>query len=242
MKNFALHYEGNNIVAYNKLLFESFPLELFDPSCAITNPTHDNKDEKIHHGRGSIHSFEYNNEKLILRHYHRGGLPAKLIRDKYFWTSLEKSRAMQELQMLSAMQQFDLPVPTPAAARVYKNILTYQADLVTVLIPNSKTLSSILMSESLTDNSWQRIGEVIKKFHQHNCNHADLNAHNIMLDGQGDVYLIDFDNSSINASAGKWQASNLQRLKRSLEKLANNSKEFNYTAIDFSSLMQGYAA
>jgi len=140
------------------------------------------------------------------------------------------------------MQQFGLPVPTPAAARIYKNALTYQADIVTVLIPASNTLSSVLMTEPLSEERWQKIGAIIKRFHEHNCNHADLNAHNIMLDEHDDIYLIDFDRSIIRTSPGKWQASNLQRLKRSLEKLANSHKNFNYKSVDFSSLMQGYAA
>jgi len=240
--NFSLNYEGNNIVAYNKLLFKSFPIALFDVSCSETSSIHIANKAKIQHGRGSIHSFEYNGLKLILRHYHRGGMPAKFNRDKYLWTCLEKTRAMQELEMLSDMQQLGLPVPIPAAARICKSAFTYQADIVTVLIPDSKTLSTVLMNDSLTERSWQKIGEVIKKFHEHNCNHADLNAHNIMIDDSGDIYLIDFDKSTINAASGKWQARNLQRLKRSLEKLANSYNDFKYKSVDFSSLMQGYAA
>ena len=61
-------------------------------------------------------------------------------------------------------------------------------------------------------------------------------------DRHGEVYLIDFDKSKINSLAGKWQANNLDRLKRSLNKLSKNNNNFNYKALDFSSLMQGYAA
>lgn len=242
MKDFALIYEGNDIVAYNKLLFESFPLDLFDPGYLVSNSLRSIDGTKIQHGRGNVYGFEYNNLKLMLRHYHRGGLPAKIINDKYLWLGLEKSRPMQELEMLLVMRQLDLPVPMPAAARICKNGFSYQADIVTVLIPDAKTLSSYLMSAALSEENWQRVGATIKLFHDRNCNHADLNAHNIMLDGLGDVHLIDFDRSKINTSSGKWQAINLQRLKRSLEKLASQDGNFNFKAVDFSSLMQGYAA
>jgi 3-deoxy-D-manno-octulosonic acid kinase len=242
MKDFALIYDGNDIVAYNKLLFESFPLALFDPGCLISNSLRSMEGTEVQQGRGNVYNFEYNNLKLIMRHYHRGGIPAKFIKDKYFWMGLESSRAIQELEMLSTMRQYGLPVPMPAAARVRKNGLSYQADIVTVLIPDSKTLGSSLMVKPLSEENWQHIGETIKRFHENNCNHADLNAHNIMLDDRGGIYLIDFDKSKINSSSGKWQANNLQRLKRSLEKLANRNKNFNYKAVDFSSLMQGYAA
>jgi len=53
MKNFALNYEGNNIVAYNKLLFESFPLALFD------SPRTQNNTDQVEkrQGRGGIRIF-----------------------------------------------------------------------------------------------------------------------------------------------------------------------------------------
>ena len=149
---------------------------------------------------------------------------------------------MQEMEMLSTMHEAQLPVPKPAAVRIHKNKFTYQADIITVLIPNAKTLSSVLMRVALANETWQRVGRVIKNFHNHNCYHADLNAHNIMLNNEGGVYLIDFDKSEIKASSGKWKVKNLQRLKRSLEKLAKNNKGFNYSPADFDSMMQGYAA
>lgn len=241
MKDFELIYEGNDIVAYNKLLFENFPLALFKPESQALNSSRVVKDDVVRQGRGEVYIFEYHNMQLILRHYHRGGMPAKFIHDKYLWQGFENTRAMQELDMLSTMRNFGLPVPVPAAARICKTGLKYQADIVTVLIPDAETLSSSLLAEPLPEEVWQRIGATIKRFHEHNCSHADLNAHNIMLDQHGDVYLIDFDKSKINSSSGKWQASNLNRLKRSLEKLEKMNSNFYYKALDFSSLMQGYA-
>jgi len=62
-----------------------------------------------------------------------------------------------------------------------------------------------------------------------------------MLNDKRDVYLIDFDKSNISASTNAWKMKNLERLKRSLEKLANEHNEFQYSSENFSSLMQGYA-
>jgi 3-deoxy-D-manno-octulosonic acid kinase len=241
MNDIVVNYEGDDIVAYNKLLFEAFPQKLFDPEYLLSNSFLNTNDTKLQYGRGGVYSFEYKDIDLVLRHYHRGGFPAKFIEDKYLWTSLDKSRAMLEMEMLLKMHKAGLPVPNPAAVHIQKSGLTYHADIITVLIPNARTLGFALMEDSISGEDWQRLGQVIKKFHQHNCNHADLNAHNIMLDQKKDVYLIDFDRSEIKASSGKWQMKNLQRLKHSLEKLASTDKKFNYTATDFSSLMQGYA-
>lgn len=245
MKDFTVSVEGDDIVAYNKLLFETFPQALFDPAYLQSSALIRERSIPLQHGRGGVFQFTYNNLDMVLRHYHRGGLPAKIINDQYIWTGLEKSRAMQELQILADMQELELPVPRPAAARVCKKGLIYQADIVTILIPNVTTLSSILTREEISDECWQHIGEVIKKFHQHHFNHADLNAHNIMLNKkQGvcqDVHLIDFDKSKLDESSNGWKMKNLQRLKRSLEKLKNENGGFNFNANNFSSLMQGYA-
>ncbi len=241
MKDIAVNYEGSNIVAYNKILFEGFSQCLFDPKYLETNSLLEFNDTKLQHGRGGVIGFKYKDQDLVLRHYNRGGIPAKIIKDRYVWTGLSTSRAMQEMEMLQSMYKLELPVPMPAAIRVKRNGLTYQADIITVLIPNTKTLSSILLETKVSNEVWQKIGHVIKKFHECNCNHADLNAHNIMKDDQDQIYLIDFDRSNIKNTTGKWKMKNLERLKRSLEKLENSNKEFNYSASDFASIMQGYA-
>jgi len=148
---------------------------------------------------------------------------------------------MQEMEMLLTMHKAGLPVPEPVAVHIHKKGLVYQAGIVTVLIPQSMTLSSILLEAEISSEEWQSIGQMIKKFHEYNCSHADLNAHNIMKDGEGRFYLIDFDKSSIKNISSKWKMKNLERLKRSLEKLASENEEFNYLVSDFASIMQGYA-
>ena len=240
MKNFELSYEGNHIVAYNKILFETFPLTLFDPEYLKSNSFLRSDDIETHGGRGGVHCFEYNDKSLVLRHYRRGGLPAKFVKDQYFWRGLEQTRVIQELRVLSDLSEKNLPVPTPMAAHVYKQGRFYSADIITGLIPNTKALSSILESKVVSDSCWMKIGEIIKKFHNSNCNHADLNAHNILLDNQENVFLVDFDRSKVDVSRNQWRTKNLGRLQRSLEKLANKSTMFNYIPDNFLHLMQGY--
>ena len=48
--------------------------------------------------------------------------------------------------------------------------------------------------------------------------HADLNARNILVDSSGGIYLIDFDRARIREGAERAFRSNLNRLRRSLEK------------------------
>ena len=60
---------------------------------------------------------------------------------------------------------------------------------------------------------------MLARFHRAGLDHADLNAHNILLDAAGNPWLIDFDRSRRRAD-GSWRQSNLDRLARSLAKLS----------------------
>ena len=57
----------------------------------------------------------------------------------------------------------------------------------------------------------------IAKMHRANVNHTDLNIHNILIDDQDKVWIIDFD-KCCQQSDGDWKQSNLDRLKRSFLK------------------------
>jgi 3-deoxy-D-manno-octulosonic acid kinase len=55
--------------------------------------------------------------------------------------------------------------------------------------------------------------------------HADLNAHNIMLGENGEVWLLDFDRGRLR-TPGSWRGRVLDRLARSLAKISNGSIEW----------------
>jgi len=67
--------------------------------------------------------------------------------------------------------------------------------------------------------------------------HADLNANNILLDTTRQVYLVDFDKSSRGAKGSQWKQANLQRLKRSLNKLLQRHSG---SRLDWPALESGY--
>lgn len=242
MDSVEFNHYGNDIVAYNKSLFSEFPVDLFSPEFLSSDPSLRYKrllsaDIK---GRGGLHLFTYHDQSLVLRHYYRGGTVAKFINDAYLWRSLHKTRAMGELQALLVLQRLNLPVPAPVAAHVRRRGLIYRADIITRLIPRSQSLSSRLTENRLPVETWRKIGVVIRQFHDKNCNHADLNAHNILLDEKERVFLIDFDKAVIGRNTSASQKNNIARLQRSLLKLKNMESSFNYSDQDFKSLVEGY--
>jgi 3-deoxy-D-manno-octulosonic acid kinase len=90
----------------------------------------------------------------------------------------------------------------------------------------------------LDAEDWRAVGRCIRRFHDAGVYHADLNAHNVLLAGSV-VYVLDFDRGRYRAP-GTWQAANLARLRRSLDKLARQSKSFFCTEDDWVALGEGY--
>ena len=113
-----------------------------------------------------------------------------------------------------------LPVPAPIAARYVRGLLTYRADLITEHLPDSRTLADAITGAQLPREQWSAVGQTIARFHREGVHHADLNAHNIMLEHAvaPRVYLLDFDRGRIEAR-GSWEQEVLARLRRSLEKI-----------------------
>jgi 3-deoxy-D-manno-octulosonic acid kinase len=76
------------------------------------------------------------------------------------------------------------------------------------------------MAERAEDDAfWARIGAGIRRFHDHGVIHADLNARNILVDAADTVFLIDFDRARRIPGASAQFAANLERLRRSFDKL-----------------------
>jgi 3-deoxy-D-manno-octulosonic acid kinase len=154
----------------------------------------------------------------VLRHYRRGGLVARLTADRYLWRGAAATRSFRELELLAALERLGLPAARPVAALYCRSGLTYGADLLTVAIPGSRSLASLL-DQHPGAAAWHAIGACIRRFHDAGVCHADLNAHNVLLDDAGGVHLVDFDRGSIRAP-GPWRAANVARLERSLARLA----------------------
>jgi len=130
----------------------------------------------------------------------------------------------------------DLPVPQPLAARVVRSGLLYRGDLITRRIPKARSIAELLSVAAPVP--WDAVGRCVRRFHDAGVWHADLNAHNVLLDAEGRVHLVDFDRSGHRSGATGWKQANLTRLRRSLDKLTQGRLE----AAAWSSLLDGYRA
>ena len=194
----------------------------------------------VGHGRGNVWfvSAREGVGSWVLRHYRRGGLIARFVRDRYLWCGGEATRAFRELRLLSTLEQLDLPAARPVAARYERSWLGYRADLLTLAIPDTQPLAELL-DKPRAANFWRGIGRTLRRFHSAGIYHADLNAHNVLIDSQGAVYLVDFDRGAQRAP-GAWCKANISRLHRSINKLrAKHGAEV--SSADWSALLAGYA-
>lgn len=182
-------------------------------------------------GRGSSLFVDAGSEQWVLRPYRRGGLAARLSTNRYLWTGLEDTRAFRELRLTAHLHEQGLPVPRPVAAGVRRHGLSYTAALITVRIGAARALAERLDDTAVT--LLERVGATVRRFHEAGLDHVDLNARNLLVDAQDQVWLIDLDRCRLRAP-GPWREANLERLGRSLAK---------FGALDaLAHVRRGYAA
>ncbi|MFU8831253.1 MAG: 3-deoxy-D-manno-octulosonic acid kinase [Wenzhouxiangella sp.] len=167
-------------------------------------------------GRGQALAVQTDVGAAVLRRYLRGGLVARVVRDRYVFTGYQRSRGFREWLLLDRLFNAGLPVPRPLAASCERHGGLYRAGLLTTLIPGAQPLSSI--ADRLPVADWRKLGATLQAFFAIGLVHADLNANNILHTATGDWYLIDFDRARIVAAPVD-PGPMLARLFRSFDKL-----------------------
>jgi 3-deoxy-D-manno-octulosonic acid kinase len=170
-------------------------------------------------GRGGVVFVDTPAGACALRHYHRGGLAARVSADRYVWTGGERTRAFREFRLLATLSDRGLPVPAPVAARYQREGIAYRADLLTHRIASSRTLAACMTERTLDAELAEDVGATLARFHAANVWHADLNAHNILVDENDVIWLVDFDRGRLRSPDVGWRRANIARLRRSFDKL-----------------------
>jgi len=206
---------NGSVIVYDAMLISQIDPELFEPAHWVGSPRTAGKAG----GRGAAIFITHGGQDWVLRHYYRGGLPGKILADRYLWLGESRVRSFREWDLLQLMHQEGLPVPQPVAGRYVRNGPTYTADLITVRLQDVMPLSVMLSLGKVGPRLWSQIGACIARFHLAGYCHADLNAHNVQISSDDSVYLLDWDRGDRRVPAS-WCNSNLARLHHSLNKLS----------------------
>ena len=125
--------------------------------------------------------------------------------DSYLWTGARRTRAFREFRLLDHLARVG-----PAGAGAGRGALRARRACIIAptsscgAIPSVETLAERLARGALDASLGERVGATIARFHAAGACHADLNAHNILLDARDNVALIDFDRGdAAQARAGR---------------------------------------
>ncbi|WP_234494988.1 3-deoxy-D-manno-octulosonic acid kinase [Vibrio maritimus] len=168
-------------------------------------------------GRGTTWFVRMDTCDAALRHYRRGGLFGRLVKDYYWFTGWKNTRSYKEYALLNTLAKAGVNVPRPIAIRTVRSGCFYRADLLSEKVKDAEDLVSFLSKRTISKQLCRSIGYEIKKMHQINVNHTDLNIHNILIDNTNKVWLIDFDKCHKSNDHG-WKQENMNRLERSFRK------------------------
>lgn len=216
------------------------PVRLRQAGPALLDPGHygDAASPVAAGGRGAAWFVRGEAGEAVLRHYRRGGLVARLGRANYSWFGESRVRSVAEFRLLGELHREGLPVPAPLLAGYWRKGWSYGAAILVERIAGARPLSHWLRGEAQGD-PWEAVGDMLARFHLAGLDHADLNADNVLLDGQGHPWLIDFDRCVRRKAAGGWRQRNLRRLERSLAKLGGEDGRWRS---GFARLQRAYAA
>ncbi len=185
-------------------------------------------------GRGPVHVVTAvvpgpdESPRWAVRRYRRGGAVAPLLGDRYWMAG--RTRPERELEASLHARARGVRTPAVIAGAVYRpgsSALAgfYRADLVTEWVPGARSLADSLLEErESATHALLRAGGVVRALDRAGVMHPDLNAGNIVLDAQGEAWVIDLDRCRHlrrpNARAG---VAMLRRLQRSLRKLDSSA-------------------
>lgn len=166
-------------------------------------------------GRQAAWYVTLQGHQAVLRHYRRGGLVARLSRDRYVWTGKDSTRSLAEFSLMRELCLLGLPIPKPLAAAAWRDGLTYRAAILVVRVPGARALA--VCDDPI---AWQQAGLAVAAMHAQGVWHADLNVHNILIDTANKAWLIDFDRGRrFSQLSEQKRQGNLERLHRSFRKL-----------------------
>lgn len=147
-------------------------------------------------GRTSVSRFQLEGiGAVIIKHYRRGGILANLINQYYL--RINKTRSQIEFEQMAHVREVGVKVPKPVAY-AYRGTLIYKAWLVSQEIMHSQTMAEFsLNAPDRIANAMEALDQQVRILVDNQIMHADFHPGNILIDNREQIYIIDFDKSTI---------------------------------------------
>lgn len=173
---------------------------------------------RLMHGRGATYAvtLPQGSFRVVVRHNHRGGLFAPLIRDRF----LSPTRAPHELEVSLALAKLGVPTPDIVAYVLYPPGGVFQrSDVCSREIAGSRDLARVLTQEGEPERMAALLAtaQLVASLARAGARHHDLNAKNVLINGEV-AYVLDVDRVILGGQPDAVLVANLNRLSRSLRK------------------------
>lgn len=169
-------------------------------------------------GRTSLTPAQLNGiGSVVIKHYRRGGLLRYFIKQRYL--KLGKTRAQIEFELLQVVRNLGIKAPEPVVY-AHRGSIFYQAWLVSRAIKHPLSLALLsLKDEKKTRQAMESVIGQISVLIQNGILHVDLHPGNIVVDGAGQIFIVDFDKGQIqHRSTEKLRNRYLTRWQRAVTK------------------------
>ena len=203
---------GSESVLYDPERVPAPDVDWFDPD----RWERDNAVQQRFGGRGEAMAVAGPFGAAVLKGYRRGGLIRHLVRKRYAWTGFDRARSVGEWRVLRMLFAAGLPVPEPLAAHVRRIGPVYEAALLTRQVENARPLNEV--AAEFDAKRWHDVDALIDRFAEAGLQHPDLNATNLLVTPDEQLWLVDFDRARLDDSPVD-PAPMHARLARSLAKL-----------------------
>lgn len=197
--------------------------------------------EEVTSGRGGARRLVLRGGKVVfIRKYLRGGLVRHFVRDLYL---LRPPRPVRELMATETARAAGCRVPIVHAIAVEESGPFYRGWIVTSAIEGARAYIDVFAAgdEAARGVLLAAAGSAIRNLHDAGVYHPDLNGHNLLIDADGEVAVIDFDRAVL-AAPGRYRLAEKgrDRFWRSLRKLTT-ARGFEVGETERRWLERGYA-
>ena len=102
-------------------------------------------------GRGTVYFVKIQDQACVLRHYNRGGLVLRLVKDHYLWRGENNTRSFKEWYLLQYMLRKQLPDHDHVVDLHLRNGILYRPEIIPMELNDIESLTEKLTGNSKTE-------------------------------------------------------------------------------------------